>query len=250
MSSAAAVGFGGAKARAGARSEHGFAEKPQAHPSSPAKHNHCTITAFCSTLYFMSNPEIILLGGAPGSGKSSIGKRFVTLGQPEGTRHLAIGDLKRDITAGKVPSAYAELLQQRAIPDRKTGAAPSEAMTGIMEEYILASPNGLTIVDGFPRYMDRVLPFKESMHRIGANVLALVVVQVDEEVLFERLTSRQVRPGQKMQDPAERLADHRDNIKPTLELLSQDFPTYIFDGTISLEENAAALLEIYEFQTS
>ena len=201
-------------------------------------------------IYGMSNPEIILLGGAPGSGKSSIGKKFVALGEPKGARHLAIGDLKRDITSGKVPSAYAEMLQQTAHPDRKTGAAPSEAMTGIMEEFILSNPNGLTIVDGFPRYMDRVIPFKESMQRIGANVLAFAVIEVDEDVLTERLGGRETRTGQKIQDPAERLADHRDNIVPTLDTLALDYPTYRLDGMLPIEESAAELLVIYERHTT
>ncbi|MDB5169418.1 MAG: adenylate kinase [Candidatus Saccharibacteria bacterium] len=164
---------------------------------------------------------------------------------PQGVRHLSIGDLKRDIVAGKVPSAYAEMLQQREHPDRKTGAAPSEAMTGIMEEFILASPESLTIVDGFPRYMDRVAPFKASMEHIGARVLALCVVTVDEAVLISRLTQREERSGQKIKDPLERLADHRDNIVPTLELLAEDYPYYELDGSLPLDDNATRLIEIY-----
>jgi adenylate kinase family enzyme len=142
------------------------------------------------------------------------------------------------------------MLQQTAHPDRKTGAAPSEAMTGIMEEFILAQPNGLTIVDGFPRYMDRVMPFRESMQRIGANVLALVIVDVDEKVLLERLTGRTTRVGQKVQNPAERLADHRDNIIPTLDALALDYPTYVLDGALAIEESATALLGIYQQHTT
>jgi adenylate kinase len=198
----------------------------------------------------MASPEILLLGGAPGSGKSSIAKRFVELGKPEGARHLSIGDLKRSIVAGEIPSAFAEMLQQREHPDRKTGAAPSEAMTGIMEEFILARPDGLAIVDGFPRYMDRVAPFKESMAKIGANVLALCVVEIDEAVLIERLGGRAERSGQKIKDPLERLADHRDNVMPTLEVLAADHPSYTLDGALPLDVNAAELLTIYERHTT
>ena len=198
----------------------------------------------------MKNLEIILLGGAAGSGKSSIGKKVVELDRPKGVRHLSIGDLKRDIASGKTPSAYAEMLQQVEHPERKTGAAPSEAMTGIIEEFIMANPNGLTLVDGFPRYMDRVVPFKESMERIGANVLALAVVKVDEDILLERLSERAARPGQKIQDPQERLADHRNNIVPTLEVLATEYPTYILDGALPLEINAEEIFTIYERHTT
>jgi adenylate kinase len=198
----------------------------------------------------MKSTEILLLAGAPGTGKSTIAEKFVELGKPAGARHLSIGDLKRSIVAGETPSAYAEMLQQREHPDRKTGAAPSEAMTGIMEEFIVARPEGLTIVDGFPRYMDRVIPFQESMSRIGANVLALCVVEVDEAVLIKRLQERAERTGQKLKDPLERLTDHRDNIIPTLEVLAQDYPSYALDGSLPLEVNAAELLTIYERHTT
>jgi adenylate kinase family enzyme len=198
----------------------------------------------------MLSPEVILLGGAPGSGKSSIAKKAVELANNQSVSHLSIGDLKRSIVAGERPSAYAELLQQRA-NNRKSGAAPSEAMTGIMEEFIQSSPlDGLTIIDGFPRYMDRVVPFKESMQQIGANVLALCVVKVDEAVLIDRLTNRPQRSLQKLHDPQERIDDHKHNIVPTLELLAQSYPSYVLDGELPIETNAEAILGIYLQHTS
>ena len=48
-----------------------------------------------------------------------------------------ISDLKHSIVAGKRPSRWAELLQQKAHPNRKSDTAPNDAMTGIMEEFIL-----------------------------------------------------------------------------------------------------------------
>ncbi len=197
----------------------------------------------------MHNPEIMLLGGAPGTGKSSIAKKAVEISVSPVIRHLSIGDLKRSIVSGETPSAYAEMLKQREHPSRKTGAAPSEAMTGIMEEFILAKPEGLTIVDGFPRYMDRLEPFKESMQRIGANVLAVCVVDVDESLLIERLTARAERKDQVVKDPVERLTDHTKNVIPTLKALEADYPAYHLDGSLDLEVNAHALIGIYNEHT-
>lgn len=198
----------------------------------------------------MSNPEVILLAGPPGSGKSSIAERAVELDKPQEVRHLSIGDLKRSIVAGETPSAYAEMLQQREHPDRITGTAPSAAMTGIVEEFILAEPECLTILDGFPRYLDRVDPFKESMRRINATVLALCIVEIDESVILERLGQRPSREGQKIKVPAERIADHNENIVPTLELLGEDYPLYQIDGSCPVDENAIALLGIYSRHTA
>jgi adenylate kinase len=195
-------------------------------------------------------PELILLAGPPGSGKSSIGKKFIELGTPSGARHLSIGDLKRAITAGEAPSKYADVLQSKEYPGRKSGAAPSEAMIGIMEEFIVSQPGMLTLIDGFPRYMDRIVPFRESVKRIGASVLALCVVEVDEEILVQRLSSRQSRSGQKIQDPMERLVDHNEHIVPTLETLAQEYPTYRLDGELPIEANARVLQTIYADHTN
>jgi len=197
----------------------------------------------------VASVEVLLLAGAPGSGKSTIAKQFVSMELlSKGAQHLSIGDLKRSVVSGERPSRWAELLQQKAHPDRKTGAAPSKAMTGIMEEFILDNPEALTIIDGFPRYTDRIEPFKASMINIGANVLGLSVVQTDEPVLRERLAVRAPRHDQELGSAEfvdERLADHRDNILPTIARLSEAYPTLFLDGSIEPEINAALLLDFY-----
>jgi adenylate kinase family enzyme len=199
----------------------------------------------------MSSHEVLLLGGAPGSGKSSIAKRVVESGSPEGARHLSIGDLRRSILAGETPSVYAEVLRQYDYSGRKAGSLPSSVMTGIIREFILVRNGGLTIIDGFPRYPDRVGPFNDLMQGIGAKVLALCVVEVrDETVVLKRLEQRSGREGQLTTDPADRLANHMDNTVPTLKLLAADYPCYRLDGTYPLDVNAKELQEIYNRHTA
>jgi hypothetical protein len=60
------------------------------------------------------------------------------------------------------------------------------------------------------------------------------------------LSNRAERAGQKLKDPVARLRDHNENIVPTLEVLAQDYPRHSLDGTLSLDTNARALLDIYQ----
>jgi adenylate kinase family enzyme len=111
------------------------------------------------------SPEILLLAGAPWSGKSTLAQAVIELGSPRDIRHVSAGNLKRSIVAGKTPSRYAAELQSGKNVERKIGTdlgefgtgipdtliPKTDLMTGIIEEFIDEHPDGLTIVDGFPR---------------------------------------------------------------------------------------------------
>jgi adenylate kinase family enzyme len=192
--------------------------------------------------------EALLLAGSPGSGKSSIAKRFIEFNLVDGARHLSIGDLKRSITSGERPSVYADTLRDKLPPNPRTGTAPTSSMIGIMEEFISEDPHGLVIIDGFPRYADRVEPFKASMQKLGTQVLALCIVKTSDNVVRERLRNRPHRKNQALDGVdfiEQRLVDHYENIVPTLEALSRSYPTYYINGSQSLDRNAYSLFEVY-----
>jgi adenylate kinase family enzyme len=198
----------------------------------------------------MSSPELLLVGGPPWSGKSSIARSFVELGQPTGVKHLSIGNLKRAIIAGDVPSAYKDQLSERVTHYPHHDVIPKDAITGIFEEFIQGSPNSLTVVDGYPRYPDRLPVFREAVERLGANVLAFCQVWVSPLILEQRAVQRRVgRPPMTPDEIALRLADHNETIKPTLEILAKEYPTYVLDGTLPPDWNARELLTIYKTHT-
>ncbi|HYH75448.1 MAG TPA: nucleoside monophosphate kinase [Candidatus Saccharimonadales bacterium] len=192
--------------------------------------------------------ELLLLGGAPGSGKSTIAKQFVANEYVPGARHLSVGERKRAILRGEVASRYKEALSQKAYHDRISGTVGHGAMIGMVEEYIEQEPDGLVVLDGFPRYRDRVDSFRQSIDRLGARVLGLCIVEVPEHILRERLVARPVRSEQAASDPTridERLADHYHHIVPTLDMLSARYPSCTLDGTEPPAVNAAVLRTMY-----
>jgi adenylate kinase family enzyme len=190
-------------------------------------------------------PRILLLAGPPFSGKSSIAAAFVAAAGPGRARHLSVGDLKRSIVSGETPSRYRDLLQVKRHPERASGAAPSEAILGIIREFMEAQPAALTVMDGFPRYEDRLGPFQELLDETRAQVIGLAIVEVSRPELESRGRDRPARKLQELggdKDVAPRLDDHDLRIKPTLAILAQSHPTWALDGTASPQENAQRLM--------
>jgi adenylate kinase family enzyme len=199
----------------------------------------------------MSSPELLLLGGPPWSGKTSIAKSAVDQKQDKDYGHLSIGDLKRSITSGERESKFKDLLEQRTNLSKYHAVINKDAVLGIFEEYLEEHGNSLTIVDGFPRYPDRLAPFKTSVKKMGAKVIAFCEVKIERAVLLER--SKIPRPGRPLPSDLEveqRLADHYEVVAPTLLQLCENYPRYNLDGNLPVQINAEKLLNICEMNSN
>ena len=198
----------------------------------------------------MASPEIILMGGPPWSGKSSIARKFVAAGQPEGAQHFSIGNLKRDILAGRVESDFKEQLENGPSFDVPEGAVALDAIMGMFDEYMRRNNSPLTLVDGFPRYPNRIGPFQELVRELGVEVLAFCEVQVDMDVLRQRATwKRRGRPEISPFEAELRLKNHFEKIAPTFKILAELYPYYIISSLLPIKDNVAELQEIYRRHT-
>lgn len=125
----------------------------------------------------------IVLLGAPGSGKGTQAQRLID-------RHhvpqISTGDLLRAAVA-----AGTELgLRAKAIMD--AGKLVDDAtMLGIIRER-LAQPDAKPgfILDGFPRTIAQADGLKTLLDEIGQPLDAVVLMDVDKDLLFKRLTGR------------------------------------------------------------
>jgi adenylate kinase len=126
--------------------------------------------------------DIVLLG-APGSGK---GTQAEHLQREVGLTHIASGDLFRDhlkrqtelgVKAGEYMSRGA------LVPDAVTIAMLRDRIGRV-------DPTAGVMLDGFPRTMEQVMALNEMMAEVGREIGAVIYVEVPDEELISRLSSR------------------------------------------------------------
>ncbi|HVC53985.1 MAG TPA: adenylate kinase [Stellaceae bacterium] len=125
----------------------------------------------------------LILLGPPGAGKGTQAKR---LEQSHGLVQLATGDMLRAATAS------GSELGQRVKTIMDSGAlVPDEIVIQALEERIAApeARNGV-IFDGFPRTIPQAEALDAMLARHGFKLDHVVLMQVDEAALIDRLAGR------------------------------------------------------------
>jgi len=130
---------------------------------------------------------IVVLLGAPGSGKGVIGELLV---RDFGFRRLSSGDMLRDHVRRGTP------LGKKAKPYMDSGALVpdemilTEPMIGAIRKEIGEAEN--LILDGFPRTVPQAEALAQMLAGQGKRLDAVLLIDVPEETLVRRLSSRRV----------------------------------------------------------
>lgn len=122
----------------------------------------------------------IIMLGAPGSGKGTIGNEIC---KEFNLTHLATGDIfrdeiKRQTELGKKASEY--ISNGQLVPDEVTVA---------MVEGKLEQLDGV-LLDGFPRTVAQADALKEYLESKGKSITAVVELNVPDEDIVKRTSSR------------------------------------------------------------
>jgi adenylate kinase len=124
-----------------------------------------------------------VLLGAPGSGKGTQGE---LLSQKYAIPQISTGDLLRAAVAA------GSQLGKQAKAAMDAGELVSDAIViGIIKERLIQADaaNGY-ILDGFPRNLAQAQALDEMLTALGQPLQAVILLEVDFEVLMQRLTGR------------------------------------------------------------
>jgi adenylate kinases len=124
----------------------------------------------------------IILLGPPGAGKGTQAQRLV---EERGMVQLSTGDMLREArTSGtEMGNKVAAIMDAGQL-------VTDEIVIGLIEEKIQHGSAGGFIFDGFPRTLGQADALNELLSRNGAELGAVILLEVDDDTLVKRIVNR------------------------------------------------------------
>jgi adenylate kinase len=156
---------------------------------------------------------LVILMGPPGSGK---GRQAPLLATDLGVKQLSTGDVLR------VEASRGSALGAAVAPLMEAGAlVPDDLVVRIITDWLCQddlAPGA--VLDGFPRTVGQALALDHVLADQGRGIDLVIVLEVPEETLAERILRRAEEQGRADDTPAtvrRRMADHRAKTEPVLD---------------------------------
>lgn len=180
----------------------------------------------------------IVLLGAPGSGK---GTQATILKDRLGVAHISTGDLLRAQVAAGTPLG----VEAKAVMAR--GELVSDNIVLGMLEARMAEADVARgyILDGYPRNVAQCQALDTLLDRIGMPVGHAVQLDVDEQILLERIGERARKEGRADDSPdsvKHRLCVYQDQTRPVVDFYAGKGLLKRIAGTGSVAEISARIL--------
>ena len=187
--------------------------------------------------------KIVLLG-PPGSGKGTQSKFLV---EKFGFIQISTGDLLRDQVQQKDSSMGKEISEIM-----KNGElVPDEIVIKLIVEKITIYKEKNIIFDGFPRNINQAKVLDESLAKISVLLDKAVFIDVDHEILKERIISRinesddeNKRSDDNVQTLVKRIDVYKKNTLPIVEYYREKGILTEINGMLKIEEVSQQILKI------
>ena len=177
----------------------------------------------------------LVIFGAPGSGKGTQSEKLI---ETYGLFHISTGEVLRDQIAkgtelGKTADKF--ISNGQLIPD--------ELMVNILSDLLDSNPatrDGV-IFDGFPRTIPQAVALNEMLAKRGAQVNAVVGLEVADDELIDRLIKRGVESGRSddnLETIQKRLAVYHSQTQPL-----RDF--YVTEGKYLSIKGSGSIDDIF-----
>ena len=184
--------------------------------------------------------EIVILLGAPGSGKGTIASRLA--GEDPAVRHVSSGDLLRGAIAAGTPAG----VEAKAYMD-KGQLVPDALVVAMIGDVIAAEKTAETmLLDGFPRNVAQA----EALERSGAKVRSAVLVDVPDEIIADRIAGRRTCPkckaGYHVKALPPKVEGICDKCGAALTVRKDDNPETVRDRLVVYHRETEPLVAYYE----
>ena len=128
--------------------------------------------------------NIVIMLGAPGSGKGTVAGKLAS--EHSNLRHVSSGDLLRGAVAKGTAAG------QEAKGYMEAGKLVPDALIATMIKDVVAETTGdvTMLLDGFPRNVAQA----EILAEMGAPVTGAVLLDVADDVIFDRIAGRRTCP--------------------------------------------------------
>lgn len=184
--------------------------------------------------------DIVILLGAPGSGKGTIAAKLAN--ENDNLKHVSSGDLLRGAVAKGTPAGV------EAKSYMESGKLVPDALIAEMIKDVIAETEGdvTMLLDGFPRNVAQA----EILEKTGAPVRSVVLVDVPDEIIADRIAGRRTCPkckaGYHVKALPPKVEGICDNCGEALVIRKDDNPDTVKDRLVVYHRETEPLIAFYE----
>ena len=184
--------------------------------------------------------NIVILLGAPGSGKGTIASNLAS--KDANLKHVSSGDLLR----GAIAAGTAAGNQAKEFMD-KGQLVPNELIAAMIKDVIAETKGDVTmLLDGFPRNVAQA----ETLEAIGAPIKSVVLVDVPDEIIADRIAGRRTCPkckaGYHVKALPPKVEGICDKCGAELVIRKDDNPDTVKDRLVVYHRETEPLIAFYE----